>query len=129
MNRFKTYAFWVALSSAIVIFVQSVGNLFGFEIESSTIENVIMSICGVLVVLGIVTKAPEQKNSQDDSIMIEKFVDETNTQMEINHSLVEDKSTEEEESEAQQEYTPEMIEVDDIKSNDIIYIENNTENT
>ena len=129
MNRFKTYAFWVALSSAIVIFVQSVGNLFGFEIESSTIENVIMSICGVLVVLGIVTKAPEQKNSQDDSIMIEKLVDETNTQMETNQSLVEDKSIEEEETETQQEYIPEMIEVDDSKSNDIIYIENNTENT
>lgn len=63
-NRFKTYAFWVALSSAVVILVQSFGKLFGFEIESSTIENVIMSICGVLVVLGIVTGSGE--NNHDD---------------------------------------------------------------
>lgn len=54
-NRFKTYAFWVALSSAVVVLVQSMGKLFGFEIESSVVENVIMSICGVLIVLGIVT--------------------------------------------------------------------------
>lgn len=54
-NRFKTYAFWVAFSSAVVVLVQSLGKLFGFEIESSVVENVIMSICGVLIVLGIVT--------------------------------------------------------------------------
>lgn len=56
MNKFRTYAFWIALSSAVVILVQSLGKLFGFEVESDTIENVIMSICGVLVVLGIITK-------------------------------------------------------------------------
>lgn len=68
MSRFKTYAFWLALSSAVVILVQSVGKLFGFEIESSTIENVIMSICGVLVVLGIVTKksTPENEKNMED---------------------------------------------------------------
>ena len=69
MKRFKTYAFWVALSGAIVILVQSLGKLFGFQIESSIIENVIMSICGVLVVLGIVTKTPEE---QDKSENVEK---------------------------------------------------------
>lgn len=56
MKKIKTYAFWVALSGSIVILVESVANLFGFSIDSSTIENVIMAICGVLVVLGIVTK-------------------------------------------------------------------------
>lgn len=66
-NRFKTYAFWVALSSAVVILVQSLGKLFGFEIESSTIENVIMSICGVLVVLGIVTGSGENNPDSDQS--------------------------------------------------------------
>ena len=65
MNRFKTYAFWLALSSAVVILVQSLGKLFGFEIESSTIENVIMSICGVLVVLGIVTKKSNSETSEE----------------------------------------------------------------
>lgn len=68
MKKFKTYAFWVALSSAVVILLQSLGKLFGFEIESSIIENVIMSICGVLVVLGIVTKPSDsQEDKKDES--------------------------------------------------------------
>lgn len=66
-NRIKTYAFWVALSSAVVVLVQSIGKLFGFEIESSTIENVIMSICGVLIVLGIVTNSTDSQKSSDDT--------------------------------------------------------------
>ncbi len=65
-NRVKTYAFWVALSSAVVVLVQSLGKLFGFEIESSTIENVIMSICGVLIVLGIVTNSTDSKTDAVD---------------------------------------------------------------
>ena len=75
MSRFKTYAFWLALSSAVVILVQSLGKLFGFEIESSTIENVIMSICGVLVVLGIVTKKPDVQTPQKDDEKSQKQVE------------------------------------------------------
>ena len=70
MKKIRTYAFWVALSSAVVILVQSMGKLFGFEIESSTIESVIMSICGVLVVLGIVTKSSassDMKSNETDT--------------------------------------------------------------
>lgn len=82
-NRIKTYAFWVALSSAVVVLVQSIGKLFGFEIESSTIENVIMSICGVLIVLGIVTNSTDsQKNSDndfDESGIIEQDKNNNNT--------------------------------------------------
>lgn len=73
-NRVKTYAFWVALSSAVVVLVQSLGKLFGFEIESSTIENVIMSICGVLIVLGIVTNSTDSKT--DDGVNYDKAQDE-----------------------------------------------------
>lgn len=76
MKKFKTYAFWVALSSAIVILMQSLGKLFGFEIESVLVENVIMSICGILVVLGIVTKSTDtDDSSQNDS---ENLNDKTN---------------------------------------------------
>ena len=66
MKKFRTYAFWVALSGAIVILVQSLGKLFGFQIESVLIENVIMSICGVLVVLGIVTNSTDETNNKDN---------------------------------------------------------------
>ena len=79
MNKFKTYAFWLALSSAVVILVQSFGKLFGFEVESSTIENVIMSICGVLVVLGIVSKSGSTENNDEVEKENNKANDEKNT--------------------------------------------------
>ena len=79
MNKFRTYAFWIALSGAVVILVQSLGKLFGFELDSGVIENVIMSICGVLVVLGIVTKTPEGETTKETTHEI-KFIEETQKQ-------------------------------------------------
>ena len=54
MKKFRSYSFWVSLTSAILILLQSIAKIFGFEIENDLIENFIMSICGVLVVFGIV---------------------------------------------------------------------------
>ena len=90
MNKFKTYAFWLALSSAIVILVQSVGKLFGFEIESSLIENVIMSICGVLVVLGIVTKS----NENDEKVKSNKESNNEQSHESQIHIVVENETKE-----------------------------------
>ena len=81
MNKIKTYAFWMALSSAMVILVQSVGKLFGFEIDGGTIENVIMSICGVLVVLGIVTKQNTVEETKDNKV---ETIQDINEKEEIN---------------------------------------------
>ena len=81
MKRVKTYAFWVALSSAVVILVQSIANLFGFSIDSSTIENVIMSICGVLVVLGIVVNPNTEGGDNvkdDENVNVDKEAESSN---------------------------------------------------
>jgi len=71
----------MALSSAMVILVQSVGKLFGFEIDGGTIENVIMSICGVLVVLGIVTKQNTVEETKDNKV---ETIQDINEKEEIN---------------------------------------------
>lgn len=55
-QRFKSYKFWVALSGAVIIFINSLGKIFDFQIDSAIVESVIMGFCGVLVVLGIVDK-------------------------------------------------------------------------
>lgn len=87
MNKFKTYAFWIALSGAVIIFIQSVGDLFGFTIDGGLIENVIMSICGIMVVLGIVSKPTlEQKTDRveekNDNGNI-KIIEESKDQIEV----------------------------------------------
>lgn len=65
-KNIRTYSFWVGLSGALVMLAQSVAKLFGAEVESSLVENIVMSICGVLVVLGIVAKPESSENPPND---------------------------------------------------------------
>ena len=55
-ERLKTTSFWLGLSGAVVIIVESISSLFNVEIASSVVEGIIMTICSVLVLLGIITK-------------------------------------------------------------------------
>lgn len=83
-NKIKSYAFWVALSSAVVILVQSIGKLFGLNVEGGIIENVIMSICGVLVVLGIVTKS----DNAEDNKSVEETSNASDNKQETSQDVV-----------------------------------------
>ena len=60
----KSYSFWTALSGAIGLLAVNIAKLFGITIESKEIEEVIMAICGVLVVFGVVT-IPKKDKEQD----------------------------------------------------------------
>lgn len=64
-TKIKSYAFWTALSAAAVILINSLGKVFGFSVEESIVTNLIMAVCGVLVVFGIV-KSPKEENDEDD---------------------------------------------------------------
>lgn len=65
-KRMKSYSFWVSFSGALIIFVNSLGRIFGFEIESQIVEDCVMSIAGVLVVLGFVTMKDKTKDENFD---------------------------------------------------------------
>ncbi len=68
MNKFTSYAFWVALAGAIVVLLNDVSKLIGIEINTSIIESVMLSACGVFVVLGLIHKDTDDvDNSQDDN--------------------------------------------------------------
>ena len=79
MKKFSTYAFWVGLSSAIVIFLEDIETLLGVNINTQLIENLILSFCGILVVLGIVVKDKKKEedlttnnNDTDDEDIVER---------------------------------------------------------
>ena len=67
MKLLKSYKFWVALSGAVGVLVVQISKLFGLKIEASGVEEIIMSICGILVVLGIIEKPKDEeiKNDRD----------------------------------------------------------------
>ena len=65
-DRIKSYGFWTALSGAVVILVQSITKCFGVEVQEELISDIIMSVCGVLVVFGIVTM-PNKKETEENT--------------------------------------------------------------
>ncbi len=74
-NLMKSYSFWTALAGALVILVNSLGAVFGFQIEEKLISDIVMAVAGVLVAFGIVTlpastkdKTTESDDSQQSSV-------------------------------------------------------------
>ena len=66
-NKMKTYSFWVSFSGALIILLNAFGRIFGFQIENQIVEDCVMSVAGILVVLGVVTmNGDNNKNSGDD---------------------------------------------------------------
>ena len=53
-EKFKSYKFWVALTSAVIIFLQTLGKELGFSISEETISNIVITFCGILVLLGFI---------------------------------------------------------------------------
>lgn len=71
-KKIKTTSFWLGLSSAIVILIGTITNIFGVKISSGVIEDVIMAICSVLICLGFVNK----KNEDGEVVSKEELLDE-----------------------------------------------------
>ena len=66
MKLIKTYNFWVSLSGAVGLLAVSIGKVFGVEIAKDGVSEIIMSICGVLIVFGIVTITKNEDDSKED---------------------------------------------------------------
>lgn len=70
MNKWKNYGMWVSLISAILLAVQAVGAIFGFELTTEQYDGVLAafnSVLGVLVVLGIVSNPEDGKGYIDET--------------------------------------------------------------
>ncbi len=71
---FKNKTFWVSLASAIVLFVQNISALFGLNLQTEGVMTVVNTICGALIVLGILNNptkhsaTPQPTNEQTNKI-------------------------------------------------------------
>ena len=57
----SNYGFWTGLSAAVVMLATSISKACGVSIDNKVIEDIIMSVCGILVVFGIVSIPPTKK--------------------------------------------------------------------
>lgn len=94
-EKMKSYSFWVSFSGALIIFLNCLGNIFHFQIQNEVVEDVIMSIAGLLVVLGFVTKETGDESEEDEK----QEIDKTNKDEDMkNEEKEEEKSSNESEN-------------------------------
>ena len=66
-NLVRSYSFWTALAGALVILINSIGNVFGFHIEEKLVSDIVMAVAGVLVAFGVVTLPASTKDKTTTS--------------------------------------------------------------
>lgn len=72
-ERIRTYSFWTGLSASVVLLINAIAKCFGFSVDNSLVEDIIMSVCGVLVAVGFVCAPKSQKT---DTTNTDKIKDE-----------------------------------------------------
>ena len=72
-SKLKTTSFWIGVSGAIVLILDSISSIFNIKLYSQEVQTVIISICSILVMMGFVTK----KTTDDKSVVTkEELLDE-----------------------------------------------------
>lgn len=66
-KRIKTTSFWLELSGAIVIILETISSVFKLNLYSKEAESIILAVCSVLVMLGIITKKDVSDEKESDS--------------------------------------------------------------
>ena len=95
-SKFKSYSFWMSLTASIILVLNTLGETFGFTINETAINAIVNSVCGVLVVLGVITM-PKNKDevkreeviSEDESEVTEEGIQETEETKENNQKETE----------------------------------------
>ena len=72
-NKFKSYSFWMSVCASVVLVLNNFGRAFGFSFDNEIFTSIVDSICGVLIVFGILTMSKENENinkKDDENIEI-----------------------------------------------------------
>jgi len=66
-EKFKSYSFWMSVTAGVILVLNNFGNVFGFVVESESVTKIVDSICGVLILFGVLTltKGEEDKNKNE----------------------------------------------------------------
>lgn len=68
MNKWKNYGLWVSLTAALLLVIQTVGAVFGFQLAPEKYEEItaaVNALLAVLVVLGIISNPALGKGYSD----------------------------------------------------------------
>ena len=94
-TKIKSYSFWTGLSGAVVMLCTTIGKCFGWTINDKLIEEIIMSVCGVLVVLGVVCMPIKTEDTQTNNESLTDDVEQTSVENNTKQKDTENKNLEE----------------------------------
>ena len=75
-EKFRSYSFWMSVTAAVILVVDNVGKMLGFSIENQDITKIVDSICGVLILFGILKSSHDldKLNNDTDQDDINQFL-------------------------------------------------------
>lgn len=79
-QKVKSYSFWTGLSASVVILIESIASIFGAQVDEEIITNLVMAVCGVLVMLGIVVMPVTENKTNADAEETKEIDDQTDKQ-------------------------------------------------
>ena len=88
-KKLKSYSFWMSVSAGVVLVLNNIGKVFGFVVESEAVTQIIDSVCGVLILFGVITIPKDEKQNGAHSENVadqldcdaEKIIDDFETEM------------------------------------------------
>lgn len=67
-NKIKSYSFWMSVSAAAMLVVNNIGKHFGFYLDNEIVAEIVDSICGVLILFGVLTMTKDDNKSSEEQV-------------------------------------------------------------
>lgn len=97
-ERIKSYSFWISLASAVFLVIKVLGQKFGFSVDETLFNDIITSMCSILVILGIIVPPGSSNNQINDqfkfsaeTISVSNETKKLTTEEEPAHNIVDEK--------------------------------------
>ena len=83
-SKLKSYSFWISVAGAVGIVINNVGKFFGFSFDSVVLTEIVDSVCGVLILFGIITISKTDGSKKVDAEKSENEIVLNSNQTETN---------------------------------------------
>ena len=86
-EKFKSYSFWMSVTAAVILVINNIGKTFGFEVDGEVVTKIVDSICGVLILFGVITMAKNDKKDEDVKNNVDEFECDEKSKISNNDNL------------------------------------------
>ena len=62
-KKLKTTSFWLGLSGALFVVLDTISKIVGLNLYSKEVESIILAVCSFLIMVGFITKRNETETS------------------------------------------------------------------